>query len=403
MIELVSPAEMRVRELTAEFADSWRRTIALAVELGQALLALKRELGHGRWLPWIQDPSHFPMGERMAQHFMALGTNAKEISYLPAETTLSAAILWLQSQRRAQRSLRNGLVQEGLPRPIPPTVQIELGDARRLPLDDGSVHLVVTSPPYNARLMYDGYEDWLPWEDYWDGLIVPALREAYRVLVPGGRLCLNMANVVRQDVEGEARPGIYEAWRTNGTRKWRPPGSNGRPWAAFIDAYLLPALEDVGFMLRERITWVKGESPEQVTSQSTAWGTWCSAENPVLRAVAEPVYVASKTTWAREPADSDLEPEEFKAWTRNAWFIPAVLESDAWGNPAAFPVELPRRLIKLYSYPGDLVADPFMGGGTTLVAAARLGRWAYGCDVSERYVAVARARVGAEINSEMER
>jgi site-specific DNA-methyltransferase (adenine-specific) len=394
MIEVVSPAENRVRELATEFAATWQRTLALAVELGEALVILKRELGHGAWLPWLE--ANFPMGERMARRFIELARNRSDMSDLPPETPLTAALAWLQLQRRgARRSLPSQLGLDGLS--VPASCQAELGDARHLRLEDESVHLVVTSPPYNARLMYDAYEDWLPWEDYWDGLIVPALREAYRVLAPGGRLCLNIANVVRQDVDGEARPGIYETWRANGTRKWKPPGSNGRPWAAFIDAYLLPALEDMGFMLRERITWVKGESPEQVTSQSTAWGTWCSAENPVLRAVAEPVYVASKTSWAREPAESDIEPDEFKAWTRNAWFIPAVLESDAWGNPAAFPLELPTRLIKLYSYPGDLVADPFMGSGTTLVAAARLGRWAYGCDVSERYVQVARARLAQEM------
>ena len=279
---------------------------------------------------------------------------------------------------------------------VPPTCQVELGDARHLSLADDSVQLIVTSPPYNARIVYDGYDDWRSWDDYWGGLIEPSLRELYRVLAPGGRLCLNIANVVRQDVRPPAdTQAKRDEWSARGIRKWTPPGAGGRPWSLFVDRHLLPLFEDIGFLLRERITWVKSETPEDVVSQSTAWGTWCSAENPVLRAVAEPVYVLSKGTFSREPGTSDLEPDEFKAWTRNAWFIPAVLEQDAHGNPAAFPEELPRRLVKLYSYPGDLVVDPFMGSGTTLVAAARLGRWAYGCDVSERYVSAARARLSA--------
>ena len=397
-LEIVSPAETRVLELATEFALAWQRTLSLAVQLGEALVVLKRELGHGAWLPWLE--LNFPLGEQSARNFMDLARNHQKIGDLPPGTPVSAALAWLQSQRRGERGRRESRLElDGLL--VPANIQVQVGDARQLPLDDDSVQLVVTSPPYNARVVYDVYEDWLPWDEYWNGLIVPALREAYRVLIPGGRLCLNIANVVRQDVQGQARADIYERWKENGTRKWKPPGAGGQAWAAFVDTYLLPALEDIGFMLRERITWVKGENPDHVTTQSTAWGTWCSAENPVLRAVAEPVYVASKSSWAREPGDSDLEPDEFKAWTRNAWFIPA--ESDAWGNPAAFPVELPHRLIKLYSYPGDLVVDPFMGSGTTLVAAARLGRWAYGCDVSERYVVVARARVGSELTLEMER
>ena len=81
------------------------------------------------------------------------------------------------------------------------------GDARRLPIEDESVHLVVTSPPFNCRVNYDGYDDWLSWDEYWHGLIEASLRECFRVLVRGGRTALNLANVIRQDVP-EGRPGL---------------------------------------------------------------------------------------------------------------------------------------------------------------------------------------------------
>jgi len=82
-------------------------------------------------------------------------------------------------------------------------VQVWHSDARALPLADASVHLVVTSPPYNCRVAYDGYDDWLPWDQYWHDLIEPSMRECFRVLAPGGRLAVNLANVVRQDVSSE--------------------------------------------------------------------------------------------------------------------------------------------------------------------------------------------------------
>jgi site-specific DNA-methyltransferase (adenine-specific) len=170
-------------------------------------------------------------------------------------------------------------------------------------------------------------------------------------------------------------------------------GTDGQHWSVLVDRHIWALLEEIGFLPRERITWVKGWGPEDIVTPSTAWGTWCSAENPVLRAVAEPIYIASKLSFAREPGQSDLTPEEFKAWTRNAWFIPAVQPADANGNPAAFPEELPWRLIKLYSYPGDLVLDPFVGGGTTVVAAARTGRRGYGYDIGPSQIARSRTRL----------
>jgi hypothetical protein len=161
-------------------------------------------------------------------------------------------------------------------------------------------------------------------------------------------------------------------------------------WPA-IAPRLWATLEQIGFLPREQLTWIKALNPEDIVT-STAWGSWCSTSNPVLRAVAEPVFIASKVTHTRSPGVSDLTSAEFKAWTRNAWNIPAGNAERDLDHPCKFPPELPRRLIKLYSYVGDMVLDPFCGSGTTPRLAKDLSRRAIGVDISRRYCAMSADR-----------
>jgi site-specific DNA-methyltransferase (adenine-specific) len=222
-------------------------------------------------------------------------------------------------------------------------------------LPDDSVHLMVTSPPYNAQKEYD--ED-LKLDEYL-ALLGRVWAETYRALVPGGRACVNVANLGR------------------------------KPYIP-LHAHIIQQMQETGFHMRGEIIWNKASS----ASPSTAWGSWQSASNPVLRDVHEYILVFSKGTFRREAhgRQSTITREEFLEWTRSVWNIPAVSAKKV-GHPAPFPEELPHRLIQLFSFRGDVVLDPFVGSGTTCVAALADGRSYVGYDTSEDYVALASRRI----------
>ncbi len=246
-------------------------------------------------------------------------------------------------------------------RPLPPGMQnvVLLGDAVEVlsGLPESSVHLVVTSPPYNVGKEYD--ED-LTLEEYLE-FMSEALREVYRVLVWGGRICLNVADLGR------------------------------RPYIP-LHAHMALALERLGFLLRGIIVWSKGDA---LAAGSTAWGTFASPVNPVIRDVHEYVIVASKGQYRRERTpgrEATITREEFLEYTKSVWRFPPE-RARRVGHPAPFPLELPMRCIKLYTFKGDVVLDPFAGSGTTCVAAALTGRKFICIDNNERYVEIARRRV----------
>jgi site-specific DNA-methyltransferase (adenine-specific) len=223
-------------------------------------------------------------------------------------------------------------------------------------LPDYSVHLMVTSPPYNVGKEYD---ENLSLEEYL-AFLRRVWKEVYRVLVPGGRACINIANLGR-------KPYI--------------------PLHAFIIRDML----EMGFLMRGEIIWNKAES----ASPSTAWGSWMSAANPTLRDVHEYILVFSKERFGRPSRGkrSGIGREEFLEYTRSVWTFPAVSAKQI-GHPAPFPAELPRRLILLYTFEGDVVLDPFMGSGQTAIAALATGRHYVGYETDREYLRLARERIG---------
>ena len=257
--------------------------------------------------------------------------------------------------------------------------ELWVGDSRAMDrLPDSCVALVVTSPPYFAGKAYEEAlgAGAVP-SDYFEylGMLRDVFAECVRVLEPGGRLAVNVANLGR------------------------------RPYRSLAADLIGILQDDLGLLLRGEIVWAKAEG----ASGSCAWGSFRSAANPVLRDLTERVIVASKGRFDRalSPAqrrdqglahDNSIGADEFMEATLDLWHL-LPESARRVGHPAPFPVELPLRLIELYTYRDDLVLDPFLGSGTTAVAAARSGRRWCGCDTDAGYVELARHRVARELES----
>ena len=248
-----------------------------------------------------------------------------------------------------------------------------LGDARTMnDLPDNSVALVVTSPPYFVGKEYETEigRDGVPgsYMEYLE-MLREVFAECVRVLEPGGRIAINVANLGR------------------------------KPYRSLSSDVIGILQDDLGLLLRGEVVWRKARG----MSGSCAWGSFRSATNPVLRDVTERIVIASKGRFDRArseqrrageglPSESTLSTDEFLEATLDVWEIPSE-SAQRIGHPAPFPVALPERLINLYTFEGDVVLDPFMGSGTTLVAAARTGRRGVGYDLDPAYVDIARKRV----------
>jgi len=223
-------------------------------------------------------------------------------------------------------------------------------------LPENSIHLMVTSPPYNVGKEYDQDLTLTEYREF----LKRVWQEVYRVLVPGGRACINIANL--------------------GRKPYLP-----------LHIFLIKDLIDLGFLMRGEIIWNKGSS----VSPSTAWGTWQSAKNPILRDIHEYILVFSKKTFTRKAQknrENTISKEEFLEFTKSIWTFPAESATKV-GHPAPFPIELPYRLIQLYTFEDEIVLDPFIGSGQTAIAALKSDRHFVGYDINKDYVRLAERRI----------
>jgi site-specific DNA-methyltransferase (adenine-specific) len=234
--------------------------------------------------------------------------------------------------------------------------RVILGSAENMKeLPNNSVHLMITSPPYNVSKEYDSD---LSLSEYLQ-LLYNSFEETYRVLINGGRACINIANIGR------------------------------KPYIPLSD-YISRMMIDIGFNMRGEVIWNKASS----ASPSTAWGSWQSAANPTLRDIHEYILIFSKGDYKREKGDkmNTISKDQFMEWTKSIWTMNAE-SAKKIGHPAPFPEELPFRLIQLFSFTDDVVLDPFIGSGTTAVAALKSSRKFVGYEISKEYVDIADRRI----------
>ena len=239
--------------------------------------------------------------------------------------------------------------------------KVILGSAENMKeIPNNSLHLMITSPPYNVSKEYD---DVLSLKAYLL-LLENSFTETYRVLVNGGRACVNVANLGR------------------------------KPYIPLSD-YISKMMLKIGFNMRGEIIWNKAAS----ASPSTAWGSWQSAANPILRDIHEYILVFSKGDYSRQKKDREntITKAQFIEWTKSIWTMNAE-SARRIGHPAPFPEELPYRLIQLYSFKDDIVLDPFMGSGTTAIAALKSNRKFIGYDISHEYINLANKRILPYLN-----
>lgn len=227
-------------------------------------------------------------------------------------------------------------------------------------IPNNSLHLMITSPPYNVSKEYDND---LSLNEYLS-LLKNCFTETYRVLVDGGRACINIANIGR------------------------------KPYIPLSD-YISKIMIEIGFNMRGEIIWNKSAG----AGISTAWGSFQSASNPILRDVHEYILIFSKGSYKRERDKEEKElrkdnitKEEFIEWTKSVWTMNTE-SAKRIGHPAPFPEELPNRLIKLFSFTNDIVIDPFMGSGTTAIAAIKNNRNFVGYEINKEYINLANNRI----------
>ena len=224
-------------------------------------------------------------------------------------------------------------------------------------LEDNSIHLVVTSPPYNVGLEYDVYNDKQDWGVYFEQM-EEIIKEMKRILVEGGRICWNVQINVRR--KEEDRVNLMQRFKN------------------IFDKYFV----DMG-----DIVWI-----EETMTKRTAWGSWCSPSSPYIQMPLECVLVYAKNSKKLEGQETDLKKDEFMDWVTGIWKFNNNTLNES--HVASFPSELPKRCIKLFSWVGNTILDPFAGSGTTLLVARELNRNSIGIELSENYCRRIKEKLG---------
>ena len=228
-------------------------------------------------------------------------------------------------------------------------------------IEPGSVDLVVTSPPYNVDIQYESHKDDVSYGDYLE-FSEKWMARCYDFLKNDGRFCLNV------------------------------PLDKNKGGQQSVGADFTTLAKKLGYKYHSTVVWNEGN-----ISRRTAWGSWMSASAPYVIAPVELVIILYKDSWKKNSGSkqSDVTRDEFMAWTNGLWTFNGESKKRI-GHPAPFPLELPKRCVKMFSYVGDTVLDPFMGSGTTLIAAGMNGRQAIGVDVDKGYCMLAQARIEKE-------
>ena len=225
-------------------------------------------------------------------------------------------------------------------------------------IEDNSIDLIVTSPPYNLDIEYKSHDDAKPYDEYLK-FTKSWLRKCLKWLKSAGRMCLNI------------------------------PLDKNKGGHQSVGADLIEIAKSVGYKYHSTIIWNEGN-----ISKSSAWGSWMSASCPYVIAPVELIVLLYKDSWKKTGGTrkSDIARNEFVAWTNGVWTFRGESKRKI-GHPAPFPVELPKRCIKLFSFVGDTVLDPFMGSGSTVIAAKQNGRKGIGIDKELEYCELAMHRV----------
>lgn len=234
-------------------------------------------------------------------------------------------------------------------------------------MPNSSIDLIITSPPYNVDIKYGSFDDKISYDTYLS-FTKEWLRKCYRLLKDDGRFCLN----IPLDKNKGGQQSVY--------------------------ADMVGIAKKIGFEYHSTVVW-----NEQNISRRTAWGSWLSASAPYVIAPVEMIVILYKKQWKKKGKGiSDTTRDEFMEWTNGVWTFSGESRTKI-KHPAPFPVQLPRRCMKLFSYVGDTILDPFLGSGSTLIACMQTGRKGIGIDIDERYCAIAKRRLIIESESNQPR